>query len=446
MLDPRSGWRRWFGGSWARVGVPVGIAIAAVALPVTATTASAATPAAGTGPYVSLLIGRGLWAQSEACKAVSGQPTLAQVAQQFAAAGVRATGVTVPARTLETGELCYNSNLYPSWADMAALRDSYGWSFVSNGQKRLDITTLSPAEQYAESCGSLAAFTTHGHTRAWGMYGPGSNRITDSIATNVVGTCFAFTRKYGNTNLNSRAVATSPPYYVKSDDTNGGPCNLATCTGSSGLTKKYMLPTKMTNDLQAAAGTNTWVVLSTYKLVTGSKLTGGRRWDCTSADARAHWTTELESYCLNDILTVLHSIKAGSIVTDPAAVATAWGRVPGSTPPPNAEPNSTVTVPTPRAQVHSPLATSGTATDDHGVARVRLAVRNTVTKLWLQANGTWGANIQLFDATLGSPGATATTWARTFTLPAGSFALSVRAVDDAGVTETTQPWVPFTVT
>ena len=83
-----------------------------------------------------------------------------------------------------------------------------------------------------------------------------------------------------------------------------------------------MLPTKLTQDLQAA-GTDQWVLLSTYKLVTGSKLSGGRRWDCTAADPRKHWTTELESYCLVDIQTALASIRPGSVITDPAGVAEA---------------------------------------------------------------------------------------------------------------------------
>ena len=170
--------------------------------------------AAETGPFVTLLIGRSMWTQSEGGQVVPGQPTLLDVAEALAAQGVRATGVVVPARTLESGILDYNGNLYPSWQELGVLRDQYGWSFVSNGQNRVDITTLPRDEQFAESCGSLAAFESHGHLRAWGMYGPGSNNITDEIATNVVGTCFGFTRLYWGNNLNDRAVVTQPPYYA----------------------------------------------------------------------------------------------------------------------------------------------------------------------------------------------------------------------------------------
>ena len=301
--------------------------------------------AAASGPYVSLLIGRSMWAQSEGGQVVPGQPTLLDVARALAAQGVRATGVVVPARTPESGILNYNGNLYPSWQELGALRDQYGWSFVSNGQNRADITTLPRDQQFAESCGSLAAFERHGHLRAWGMYGPGSNNITDEIATNVVGTCFAFTRLYWGNNLNNRAVVTGPPYYAHTDDTSGGTCNLAPCTGT-GSGGRYMLPTELTQDLQAA-GTDQWVLLSTYKLVTGSKLSGGRRWDCTAADPRKHWTTELESYCLVDIQTALASIRPGSVITDPAGVAEAGARVPGGTPPPTTTTSTTTTTTSP---------------------------------------------------------------------------------------------------
>ena len=115
-----------------------------------------------------------------------------------------------------------NGNLYPSWSHLAKLRDTYGWSFVSNGQNYLDLTQLTPARQEAESCGSLAAFERRGHRRAWGMFGPGVNRITPAIATDVVGQCFAFVRLYGGVNLNNRATVVAPPYYARTDDTNGG--------------------------------------------------------------------------------------------------------------------------------------------------------------------------------------------------------------------------------
>ena len=158
-----------------------------------------AVPTPPRGPFVTLLLGRSMWAQSEAGRAVAGQPTLADIAPLLAQRGVRATGVIVPARTAESGIRNIDGNLYPSWTELAQLRDRYGWTFVSNGQNRADVVNLPPAARYAEVCGSLNAFRSHGHLRAWGMYGPGSNRITPAIATNLVGTCFSFVRYYWGT-------------------------------------------------------------------------------------------------------------------------------------------------------------------------------------------------------------------------------------------------------
>ena len=302
------------------------------------------------------------------------------------------------------------------------------------------------------------------------MYGPGSNSITPDIATNLVATCFSFVRYYWGNNLNTRAAVTAPPYYVHTDDTHGGSCNLTPCTGSSNE-GRYMLPSEMITDLQAA-GPDQWVVLSTYKLLTGAKLSGNRRWDCTSADPRKHWTSELESYCLNDLLAALDTIKPGSVVTDPATVGEAWGRLPGSPPPTTshttttttstttttttttttvpggadvANPDTTVTAPRYGTRVGSPVAVTGNASDDRAVAAVRVAIRNQVTGLWLQTNNTSWGPYQTRNAVLATSGATTTPWSLSVALPNGSYGLSARAVDTAGKIDSTDAWVTFTV-
>jgi hypothetical protein len=427
-----------------------------------------------------LLLGRSVWAQSENGAIVPGQPTLVDVAQALAAQGVRVTGVITPARTQESGIVNVNGNLYPSWQELANLRDQYGWSFVSNGQNRVDITTLPPDQQLAESCGSLAAFTAHGHTRAWGLYGPGSNAVTDDIATNVVGMCFAFTRLYAGTNLNDRATVTTAPYYVRTDDTHGGACNLAPCSGTSGnASGSYMLPGKLAQDLQAARP-DQWVVLSTYKLLTGSKLTGNRRWDCVDADPLKHWTSEDESYCLADLQAALSSIKPGSVVTDPATVAEAWGRIPGGTPPTTTIDTSTststsstsssstsstspttstipsttttvagavdttVTSPTKAARISSPVTFSGSASAGRGVVAVRVGVQDRGSGQWLRPDGSFGPYTTL-NASVASPTTTSTTWSIQLALPAGSYGVSARTMDATGLLDATDAWVTFTV-
>jgi hypothetical protein len=107
------------------------------------------------------------------------------------------------------------------------------------------------------------------------------------------------------------------------------------------------------------------------------------------------------------------------------------------------EPNSTVTAPTPNAVVGTSVAFAGNATGSPGVAAVRYGIRDQVTRLWLRTTG-WG-DFLLFDATVASPGAASTAWSFTRTLPPGSYGIDVRAVSTAGVTETTRPWVVFTV-
>ena len=53
---------------------------------------------------------------------------------------------------------------------------------------------------------------------------------------------------------------------------------------------------------------------------------------------------------------------------------------------------------------------AGTATDDVGVDRVQVSMQDRDTGRYLQANGTMAAAIAYRQATLGTPGGTATTW------------------------------------
>ena len=157
-----------------RRGMVASAVAAAIAVAIaTVTPAAARSRQADVSPagFVTVMMGRSMWAQSQRCQQVG--PDLLTVAGLLALRGVRVTGMVVPARTAESGVQCLNGNLYPSWAELAQLRDQFGWTFVSNGQRRTNITKLDPPGQRAESCGSLAAFAAHGHTarlghvRAW---------------------------------------------------------------------------------------------------------------------------------------------------------------------------------------------------------------------------------------------------------------------------------------
>ena len=86
-------------------------------------------------------------------------------------------------------------------------------------------------------------------------------------------------------------------------------------------------------------------------------------------------------------------------------------------------------------------AIAGTATDDTGVTAVSIKVKDTGSGLWLQQNGTFGANPFTFAATVLSPGATSTEWVFTntlaFTVPEGRYTVHAFATDGAGLKDPT---------
>ncbi|MEI2808869.1 MAG: PKD domain-containing protein [Nocardioides sp.] len=80
---------------------------------------------------------------------------------------------------------------------------------------------------------------------------------------------------------------------------------------------------------------------------------------------------------------------------------------------------------------------TGTATDNLGVNEVRVALLDSDTGRYLQANGTTAAGFTTIPATLATPGATSTTWSLPVTVPqAGTWNLTAIAVDTAGQWDT----------
>ncbi len=111
-------------------------------------------------------------------------------------------------------------------------------------------------------------------------------------------------------------------------------------------------------------------------------------------------------------------------------------------------PDATVSVPSNNQSFPpGPVTFQGAATDDVGVARVRIAVKNRATGEWWNGSG-WSPSFRWFaDAVLASPGAPATAWQYTWNPPAaGGYALMVRAEDGAGNQDPTKPYVNFSVT
>ncbi len=81
-----------------------------------------------------------------------------------------------------------------------------------------------------------------------------------------------------------------------------------------------------------------------------------------------------------------------------------------------------------------PVVISGSATDNIGVDRVLVSIKDKATNLWLQFDGSWGAwNTRQQTATLTDPGATATQWSFDFAPSAfGDYGAQIEAVDARG--------------
>jgi PKD repeat protein len=66
-----------------------------------------------------------------------------------------------------------------------------------------------------------------------------------------------------------------------------------------------------------------------------------------------------------------------------------------------------------------PISLTGSATDDRGVASVKVSLQDRDTGRYLQPNGTMAAAVATRDATLTSPNATSTAWSLALSLPTG---------------------------
>jgi hypothetical protein len=282
--------------------------------------------AAATGPgYITILFGRTMYSNADSsCNELPGSVTLDQIAQDLHNRGLNAAGVVVVDRTQATSPLCYQRSLYSTWSEQATLRQTDGWSFVSGGMTHNDITQMTPSQQYAESCGSLAYLAENGDTHANALYAYSDNLFKTAIQTNVVSTCFDYGRTYrGGWNIRS---SMRPPWLQTTNSFLGGACNDPSqpCYNINAKGARYASPVAISKLLQV--GGDDWEVVQFYKMVSGASLTTSPAWDCTNANWQEHWTTQPETYCINDFDAAISTIPASAIVTNPATVAAAWGR------------------------------------------------------------------------------------------------------------------------
>ncbi|MFI9553898.1 Ig-like domain-containing protein [Nonomuraea endophytica] len=86
------------------------------------------------------------------------------------------------------------------------------------------------------------------------------------------------------------------------------------------------------------------------------------------------------------------------------------------------------------------LRFSGTATDDHGVSGLWVAVQDFHTRAWLRPDGTWG-DYQRYTVPVDRPGSPSSTWSYRFTPPGkGRFVVQFGAIDRAGLVDQSKPF------
>ena len=298
----------------------IAAAIAAASSLVSPPSASATPP-----PFVTILFSRAQWSVHERCAVLPGAITLEQIASDLDRRSWIGTGSVVTSRIRDTSVNCTRAALYPSWAILERLHTSYGWESTSHSATYPDMTLLTRERQFAESCGTLSTFRAHGFDRAWGLFSYPNNRRSAEIQAEVVSTCFAFGRRYSpDRNLFGRIAA---PWWAKIRSVNGGRCNEPAAACSTIATDyRYEDPSVVADLFRVSPGQ--WAVAQFHKLVSGSKLSGVVRWDCSSSNWRLHFTSRTEMYCWNDYQRILSAIPDAAVVTDPVTAARSWGSNP----------------------------------------------------------------------------------------------------------------------
>lgn len=300
------------------------------------------TPAAAveTGGFLTVMAGRAEWAAAYNCQTLPGAVDLLTVGQRLAARPrpLAAYGTAVGLWTHEAPPRnCTSIELSATWADLAALRDQYGWTFGSNGADRTKLPGATLAEQWTTSCGALKALRAHGHWRAAGLFawpkGGDVNDVDAAAQRDVVSKCFSYSRTYDLLPPYPRNSQGSmdPSGFQVTHTLRGGTCHdpdpAAACRSvvtSAGYS--YDDPADLAALVQVPAGQ--WAVLQFHLLVEGSRTTGaGARWDCSSPDWRQHWSTVDDFYCWADFESALNAIPSTVALADPLTVAQAWGRV-----------------------------------------------------------------------------------------------------------------------
>jgi hypothetical protein len=278
-------------------------------------------------PFLTLLFSRSEIMDASHCRPdrTGSVNLVTQVAPDLARRGIAGTGSVETGITQAATRACvhYKQSLTGSWADLARLRDRYGWKFVSHGRTfATNIASLTPRQQWAETCGSLLDLERHGHWSGDGLFAYPDNKWNAKVQTDVVSRCFAFGRRYAG-GPTTRAQAMALPHWQRTTGISGGRCNDGALPCSKLATATtYHSPVSLIQTLRRLAP-NQWLTLQSYVFVTGDRK---GHWRCNARHWQDHWTDDAERYCWKDYRRILSAIPSGVRVTDPKTVARAWGR------------------------------------------------------------------------------------------------------------------------
>ncbi|RAY11396.1 hypothetical protein DPM19_30700 [Actinomadura craniellae] len=91
------------------------------------------------------------------------------------------------------------------------------------------------------------------------------------------------------------------------------------------------------------------------------------------------------------------------------------------------------------------VSLNGTATDDHGVRYILVAIQNKATGKWLRTGGTWGS-IMWHRRAVTRPGAPSTTWTTSQKMSvSGTFIIRIGSEDRAGLVDPSTPYRQYVV-
>jgi hypothetical protein len=299
--------------------------------------ASATARTTTSPPFLTLLFAHSAWtAVDSQCQPLPGIVTLGDQAREYAARHLAVSASVVTSWVASQTRTCIAHDplkpqpkplLIASWADLAMLRATYGWKFISHGRYYLDVTALPSWQQNAEICGSLKDLQAKGYAEAAGLFAYPNNLYNQTVQEQVVRRCYDYGRVFA-TVPNTQSAMVSP-WFVQAFSFNGGRCNNPALSCSK-LSTPYPYGSPIVLGTYMNPGPGQWSIVQLYRFAVGANTTGSTlQWDCRSPDWHDHWTNNSELYCWQDYLQALNTIGKSVVTINPARVAVAWGRSPG---------------------------------------------------------------------------------------------------------------------